>query len=122
MRNQNHNEERESLEHSTNDTAVILHCLDNNHAFCSKCLLAPHPGVKCSTNVEQGFNNWRKTNDVRLCPQCGIEIQKLDGCNHMTCSKCKYQFCWICGGKYSFNHYNNPLSPCFHMQYSKSNP
>ena len=118
----NHNEEGESLEHSnTNDTAIILRCIDNNHEFCSKCLLAPHPGVKCSTNVEQGFSNWKKRNDVRLCPQCGIEIQKLDGCNHMTCSKCKYQFCWICGGKYSNNHYNNPLSPCFRMQYSKSN-
>ena len=38
----------------------------------------------------------------------------------MTCSKCKYQFCWICRGQYSSNHFDNPFSPCFHMQYSSA--
>jgi len=38
------------------------------------------------------------------CPRCLIPIEKINGCNHMVC-KCKYEFCWICNGKYSRLHY-----------------
>ena len=29
-------------------------------------------------------------------PNCGWRIEKIDGCEHMTCKRCKHQFCWIC--------------------------
>lgn len=103
------------------DKAIVLKCLDNNHEFCSKCLLPSHPGVQCNLNLENNYVSWKKKNDVHKCPKCGIEIEKTSGCNHMTCSKCNYEFCWICGGKYSSNHFDNPFSPCFQMQYTHSN-
>jgi len=34
------------------------------------------------------------------CPSCGIPMRKAGGCNHMTCRKCGYEFCWICKFKY----------------------
>ncbi|CAK85538.1 unnamed protein product (macronuclear) [Paramecium tetraurelia] len=30
------------------------------------------------------------------CPQCGVQIQRNGGCQHMTCKACQHQFCWYC--------------------------
>ena len=40
---------------------------------------------------------WMKAN-TRPCPKCKCPIEKMDGCNHMTCSnrQCRHEFCWIC--------------------------
>lgn len=39
----------------------------------------------------------------RACPkkECGYRIEKGGGCDHMTCRKCQYQFCWICLADYN---------------------
>jgi ssDNA-binding Zn-finger/Zn-ribbon topoisomerase 1 len=31
------------------------------------------------------------------CPNCGLRGRKDENCTHMTCPKCKFQFCYICG-------------------------
>ncbi|XP_038072929.1 ankyrin repeat and IBR domain-containing protein 1-like [Patiria miniata] len=38
---------------------------------------------------------WLVTNS-KPCPKCTAPIQKNDGCNHMKCTKCKHDFCWVC--------------------------
>ena len=37
------------------------------------------------------------------CPKCKIPIQRSDGCNHMTCSKCNHDFCWACLGRWAIH-------------------
>ncbi|XP_054153201.1 E3 ubiquitin-protein ligase RNF14-like [Oppia nitens] len=44
----------------------------------------------------------------RPCPQCRAPIQKNDGCNHMKCIQCKYEFCWICMGYWQGSHHLCP--------------
>jgi len=46
---------------------------------------------------ELAMKMWMKAN-TKACPQCGVLIEKNDGCNHMTCVNptCRYEFCWIC--------------------------
>ncbi|KAG7830341.1 hypothetical protein KL920_001979 [Ogataea angusta] len=51
------------------------------------------------------------------CPSCSLLIQRSDGCNKMTCSRCRTYFCNLCGETLSrtdpYSHYNNPMNECF---------
>ena len=42
--------------------------------------------------------------EVRKCPKCRVPILKNGGCSHMTCTRCRNEFCWQCGGAWSGNH------------------
>lgn len=33
---------------------------------------------------------------VKECPGCRVPISKAGGCDHMTCSQCSQEFCWLC--------------------------
>ena len=37
-----------------------------------------------------------KRKNVAFCPLCKSIIEKSEGCNHMQCYFCHYEFCWIC--------------------------
>ncbi|CAF1645251.1 unnamed protein product, partial [Adineta ricciae] len=34
--------------------------------------------------------------NTKACPKCHAHIEKNEGCDHMTCAKCKHEFCWQC--------------------------
>ena len=77
--------------------------------FCFGCAEAPghEPAIckvaglwlrKCRDDSETA--NWISAN-TKECPKCNSTIEKNGGCNHMTCRKCKYEWCWICAGPWS---------------------
>ncbi|KAK8153559.1 RING finger protein [Phyllosticta citrichinensis] len=84
---------------------VVCNC---SHLFCFGCSLndhqpAPCPLVKkwlkkCEDDSETA--NWISAN-TKECPRCHSTIEKNGGCNHMTCRKCRHEFCWMCMGVWS---------------------
>lgn len=63
-----------------------------------------------------------KTTTVHWCPGCNSNTEKNEGCNHMTCTVCKYQWCWLCGREYTSDHYSsiNPLTWCVGIEAGES--
>ncbi|KDQ21454.1 hypothetical protein BOTBODRAFT_25896 [Botryobasidium botryosum FD-172 SS1] len=80
-----------------------------NHVFCFGCSLDQdhRPLIchvsklwlkKCQDDSETA--NWIKSN-TKECTKCQSTIEKNGGCNHMTCKKCKNEFCWVCMGPWA---------------------
>ena len=77
----------------------------NNHTFCFECLRRPHGNLPCNENLDKSMKEYAKNNFVKKCPKCSIITEKNNGCNHITCTKCGYQWCWLCNKEYNMNHF-----------------
>jgi ariadne-1 len=53
---------------------------------------------------------WLKAR-TKECPKCNVRIEKNKACNHMTCSNCNHQFCWLCKGSWD-THGTNTGGSC----------
>lgn len=86
----------------------IIKC-DCGHFFCFRCGEESHAPAFCDMQKE-----WKTKNEggddalnekflatiSRPCPSCKNPIEKNGGCNHMSCSKCGFHFCWQCMSKF----------------------
>ena len=87
---------------------LVAGCSDCDLSFCLRCGEEPHAPVGCrdlgkwneKCKNESETANWILAN-TKPCPKCSSRIEKNQGCNHMSCSGCKYEFCWICMGPWS---------------------
>jgi len=76
-------------------TPQILHCPSCFSAVCNGCHEDAHDGLSCAESkaqrdpAEQERLNetWITSQGgrVKKCPQCSVLIEKVDGCNHVTC-------------------------------------
>ena len=85
------------------------------HDFCFECLKQPHGKQKCEDIIDKDFEEWKKHKIVKRCPNCKMWTEKNEGCNHMTCVGCKFQWCWLCQKKYSSDHYT--IGSCKGLQF-----
>ena len=90
---------------------IDVECFGCLKAFCFGCTKNAHMPIDCDgltqwmDRIGSGENdseNWMKIN-TKPCPKCKSKIEKNQGCMHMTCRQCKYEFCWLCMGDYK-NH------------------
>jgi ariadne-1 len=84
-----------------------VHC-NCGHDFCFGCTLNDHQPAPCALvkkwlkkcEDDSETANWISAN-TKECPKCHSTIEKNGGCNHMTCRKCRHEFCWMCMGVWS---------------------
>jgi len=86
-------------------------CDQCKNKFCTSCCLRHSMRISCQqAKINEAANNNMSEEERRLtkewleknttqCPFCERDVQKRDGCNHMTC-KCKKEFCYRCGTGY----------------------
>mmetsp|Transcript_17747 Transcript_17747/g.31799 ORF Transcript_17747/g.31799 Transcript_17747/m.31799 type:complete len:494 (-) Transcript_17747:237-1718(-) len=90
---------------SSASTSVRCVC---GQSFCFRCNEEAHDPVTCEQvatwqakcEKESHTAQWIISN-TRKCPKCLVRIEKNQGCNHMSCQFCKYEFCWVCMGPWS---------------------
>jgi hypothetical protein len=89
----------------------------NGHQFCFVCLKKWHGDKKCDVDDEENFQIWKKNKIIKQCPKCKIYTEKNEGCNHMTCVECKFQWCWLCSQQYEYDHFKK--GKCNGLQFFK---
>jgi ariadne-2 len=80
-------------------------CSVCNTSFCFKCGMDYHAPTDCET-IKKWLTKCADDSETanyisahtKDCPKCQVCIEKNGGCNHMQCSKCKHDFCWMCLG------------------------
>ncbi|XP_014678007.1 PREDICTED: protein ariadne-2-like [Priapulus caudatus] len=80
-------------------------CKQCKNSFCFRCGIDYHCPTGCDTIkrwITKCADDSETANYISAhtkdCPKCHICIEKNGGCNHMQCSKCKHDFCWMCLG------------------------
>ncbi|KAI9566657.1 hypothetical protein HD554DRAFT_1105139 [Boletus coccyginus] len=102
----------------TGATPQTLYCPSCFSAVCNGCHEDAHDGLSCAeSKVRRDPAEQERLNDtwiasqggrVKKCPHCSLLIEKVEGCNHITCrplayvcllvNRCGAHICWQCTG------------------------
>jgi hypothetical protein len=110
---------RDTLSENDTDTITTIR-VTPKHQFVKRCVKESCKGFVdqinyicgiCDTQICKGCLNEHTDNhtcltddiataklilkDSKPCPECGIPIHKINGCNHMFCTQCNTPFDWM---------------------------
>ena len=84
-----------------------VQCVNCSRLTCFKHRCPWHEDMTCdeyemprNAGQQHASERWIKVH-TKECSKCHAHIEKNEGCDHMTCSKCKYEFCWECLAPYA---------------------
>ena len=69
-----------------------FYCYNCNEYSCVKCKEARHSGP---CNKDRRAEEEATERAILICV-CNAKLLRGDGCNHLKCSQCRTQWCWIC--------------------------
>ena len=79
-------------------------CDSCNYPMCFAHGTPWHRGLSCAEFTALEARGDSSSNDswiarnTKKCPgpNCGVAVEKGNGCFHMTCARCRFEFCWEC--------------------------
>lgn len=77
----------------------VLQCPSCLIRICPACRIEYHDDMTCEERdvaEDKLFKEWTSNHDVKSCPGCKAPIERSEGCNHMTCTRCQTHICWEC--------------------------
>uniref|UniRef100_A0A6U4EC27 RBR-type E3 ubiquitin transferase n=1 Tax=Phaeomonas parva TaxID=124430 RepID=A0A6U4EC27_9STRA len=87
-----------------------------------------HAGMSCAEHHRRVTLQERSSEALvsklaRPCPRCGAPTIKSGGCNHMTCQRCRANWCWLCNRDMDLlgradDHTDDPVG----WHYNEENP
>ena len=92
------------------------------HKFCAECRSFDRHEQGSCPQINAEFLNYiyDSSKEHKRCPVCGIRIEKMIGCNHIVCTTCDKQWCWLCKEEFKPDHYLDKNSKCFGKMYQGS--
>jgi len=90
--------------------------------ICNFCASLEHQGKTCIAALDPDFEAYAAENNLKMCLMCKTMVARVEGCTHITCSICDYEWCWTCGREYNQLHETkcpktwSPLPPSIIMR------
>lgn len=104
-----------------------VYCPGCDMGACAKCNLPTHhhraPSGRWRSCAEAALERdaasataaWLEASAKR-CPSmyggCGALTERDGGCSHISCKVCKFEWCWLCEGKYRGRYTMGSVCPC----------
>jgi ariadne-1 len=66
---------------------------------CFPCRSLAHSSISCRENQANLYFELNLKHGIGYCPNCKSPVEKDSGCPQMSCQRCSYSWCWICGQK-----------------------
>ncbi|KAK1134306.1 hypothetical protein K0M31_012083 [Melipona bicolor] len=102
---------------SLNSTLKLIEEYEKSNKDKKKLLQAKYGRKQLQIVVEKYLTTEYLKENSKACPNCSTMIEKIDGCNKMTCSYCKVCFCWLCGvhitTKNAYDHFLTVNNNCY---------
>jgi len=72
--------------------------------ICNICYNSWHEGRTCLQEIDPNFQAFAQIEGIKFCVMCKTEEQRVEGCKHITCPICDYEWCWDCGREFRYLH------------------
>lgn len=99
--------------HDENTPGSVV-CQRCHERYCSHCGFNHAENMNCEQAARERDPDLAEQASLAViaritkqCPNCNDPIEKNGGCNHMTCQKCRHEFCWTCLATYRTTRCNS---------------
>ena len=117
---------------------IYVKCQNCAVSWCSDCRRNAHGDKHCYnlifkpdetlrdkvSYIDKMINEISTSKLTHSCVACGTKFYKEEGCNHMTCPKCKTHSCYLCNAKLPpadvYKHFGNPGGCTLHNERHKN--